>query len=549
MLRKDLPYNDAPTIVGDMILGDLMFGDPAPAAGDARQSQSRITIDGLFRRAALRRPGAIALADPPNRENFTDGRPLRLTYAEADRMVSAIAGRLRCMGLPTDAVVGVQLPNIAENILTILGVLRAGLIAAPLPLLWRRADAVTALSRAGAKALITCRRAGNFEHGLFATYVAAEVFSIRYVCGFGASVPDGVVPLDDLFTAAKIDSVPPLEREDNAAAHLAVITFEIGEDGPVPVARRQLELLAGGLGVLLESRIAQDTNILSTIAPASFAGLCLTLVPWLLTGGTLALHHAFDADIFAKARRDERARTLILPADIAFRLAATGLFAREGPTTLVAAWRSPERLAGSADWRERDAVLVDVPIFGEAGLVAARRGVGGRPAPLPLGPVTAPSNGQESEQAAMTVAELGATDANTLSLRGPMVPRHVFPPGIAHYGQPHFAILRDGLVDTGYACRVDHVSRTIAVTGPPAGLVTVGGYRFPLRSLRETIGYIDAGATLAAVADPQTGQRFVGNAADPAAMAAALKAFGVNPLVVAAFAGRGERAWGEALAG
>ena len=56
-------------------------------------------------------------------------------------MVSAIAGRLRRMGLPTDAIVGIQLPNIVENILTILGVLRAGMIAAPLPLLWRRADA------------------------------------------------------------------------------------------------------------------------------------------------------------------------------------------------------------------------------------------------------------------------------------------------------------------------------------------------------------------------------------------------------------------------
>ena len=117
---------------------------------------------------------------------FTDGPPLRLTYAEADRMISAIAGRLRRMGLTTDAIVGIQMPNIVENILTILGVLRAGLIAAPLPLLWRRADAVTALARVGAKALITCRRVGDFEHCQFATRVAAEVFSIRYVCGFGA---------------------------------------------------------------------------------------------------------------------------------------------------------------------------------------------------------------------------------------------------------------------------------------------------------------------------------------------------------------------------
>ena len=280
-----------------------------------------MTLDDLFRRAAARRPDAIALADAPNRESFTDGPPLRLTYAEADRMVSAIAGRLRRMGLPTDAIVGIQLPNTVENILTILGVLRAGLIAAPLPLLWRRADAVAALARVGAKALVTCRRVGKFDHCQFATRVAAEVFSIRYVCGFGAAVPDGVVPLDDLFAAAKLDPVPPLERAGNAAAHLAVISFEVGEDGPVPVARRHLELLAGGLGVLLESRLEQDANILSTMAPSTFAGICLTLVPWLLCGGTLVLHHPFDADVFARQRRDERCGTLILPAPVAFRLA------------------------------------------------------------------------------------------------------------------------------------------------------------------------------------------------------------------------------------
>ena len=139
----------------------MILDDPALAASDMPQNNSRISIDELFRRVALRRPGALALADAPNRAAFTDGPPLRLSYAEADRRVSAIAGQLRRMGLPTDAIVGIQLPNTVENILTLLGVLRAGLIAAPLPLLWRRADAVAALARVGAKALITCRRAGN----------------------------------------------------------------------------------------------------------------------------------------------------------------------------------------------------------------------------------------------------------------------------------------------------------------------------------------------------------------------------------------------------
>ena len=518
----------------------MILGDNALAAAAAAP---RITLDRLFRRAAARRPGAIALADAPNRETLTDGPPLRLSYAEADRMISAIAGRLRRIGLPVDAVVGIQMPNIVENVLTFLGVLRAGLIAAPLPLLWRRADAVTALSRVGAKALIACRRVGNFEHCALATHVAAEVFSIRHVCGFGGDMPDGVVPLDDLFTAAKLDPIPELDRDANAAAHLAVATFEVGEDGPVPVARRHLELLAGGLCVLLESRIEQDANLLSTIVPASFAGICLTLVPWLLSGGTLALHQAFDADVFARQRRDERAATLILPAAVAFRLAATGLFAREGPTHVVAAWHAPDRLATGADWPEREASLIDVPIFGEAGLIAARRGAGGRPLPIPLGAVGAPRD----SEGAVAVVELAATATDRVALRGPMVPRHMFPPGIERSDQPHFEIAGDGFVDSGYPCRVDSLRQSIVVAGPPAGIVNVGGYRFPLCALLQQIGRIDGGAALAALPDPLTGQRLVGSAADLGAMAAALNALGVNPLVAAAFGERGEQALRQAV--
>ena len=124
-----------------VILNDPRGKPATPTTG------ARATLDELLRRAAQRRPDAIALIDPPNRESFTDGGPRSLTYAQADRMVSAIAGRLRRMGLYTDAVVAIQMANTVEGVLALLGVLRAGLIAMPLPLLWRRAECVAALSR------------------------------------------------------------------------------------------------------------------------------------------------------------------------------------------------------------------------------------------------------------------------------------------------------------------------------------------------------------------------------------------------------------------
>ncbi len=517
----------------------MILGDPAAAA--PQQGPRRLTIDEVFHRIAAKHPERLALLDAPNRKTFTDGAPRRLTYADADRIVAAIAGRLHGMGMASDSVVGIQLPNTVDNILTLLGVLRAGLIAAPLPLLWRRAELVAALGRLGAKALITTGRIGGFNYCHSAMRVASEVFSIRYVCGFGDKLPDGIVAFDDLFAAAPPDPVPPRERErqHDAASHIAFITFDVGAGGIVPVARNHLEAIAGGLGVALEGRLAQNAGIVSTMAPASFAGLSLTFIPWLLSAGTLSLHHPFDAEVLALQRHDDGGSTLIVPDAAALRLGEAGAF--DGGLcsgTVIAAWRAPERLAASPVWSERDTALVDVSIFGEAGLVAARRGNDGRATPIPFGPVTAP----RGSPGAVVVAELVRTAAGTVALRGPMVPRHAFPPGIERSGLAHFEIDRFGLVDTGYSCEIDPASKAMVVTGPPSGLVGVGGYRFPLRDLQEAVGQIDGAANIAALPDRLLGQRLVGDARERDAVQAALNAVGINPLIAAAFRDRGVRA-------
>jgi AMP-binding enzyme len=480
------------------------------------------TIDALFRARVALSPEASALADTANRSSFTDGAGHRLSYAQADRAVAAIAARLRGMGLSSDAIVGIQLPNVAENILVLLAVLRAGMIAAPLPLLWRRADAVAALARIGAKALITCGRVGAFNHAQFAMGVAADVFSIRYVCAFGRNLPDGVVPFDDLVASPSDGPVPPADHEqaDDADTRLAAITFDVGEGGVVPVARSHRELLAGGMAVARESSLTPDFGILSTITPASFSGICLTLLPWLIGGGILALHHPFDPGVLMRQRRTDRCGTLIVPGPLALSLAETGALAIERAAGVIAAWRSPEQLAESSAWRESDVSFTDVSIFGEAGMIATRRGEGGLPLPL---------------LASKGIVELARTEAGTLALRGGLVPHRFFPPGIERSGLPYFKIGADGWIDTGYPCRFASKVGGLIVTGPPAGMVTVGGYRFPLRGLNETVRRIDGAATLTALPDPVIGQRLVGAASDRATVQAALAAVGVNPIVIAAF--------------
>jgi hypothetical protein len=502
-----------------------------PANNDSSTAPvPRTTLDDLFRRAAARRPEALALADPPNRESFTDGPPRRITYADADRMISAIAARLRSLGLQTDTVVGIQLPNTVESVLTLLGVLRAGMIAAPMPLLWRRAEAAPALRRIGARAIITASRLGDCDLSALATLIAAEIFSIRHIAAFGGNVADGVLPFDELI-AETLAKPPAVEREGDAAAHVAVVTMDVTPRGTMAVARNHTELLAGGCAASLEAGLRQDAHLLGAFALGSFAGLATVVVPWLLTGGTLSLHHGFDPDAFTTQGLSGRPDAVVIPGVLAAQINDAGLLAHPELESVLALWRTPERLRTGAPWQHPRAALTDVVVFGEIGLVAGRRDEAGEPLPLPVGVVAAPRGSDK----AIGVVEIAGSAAGTLALRGPMVPRHAFPRGAEHLGKPHLKARADGFVDTHYATRIDDNAGTAAITAPPPGMVGVGGYRFVLGELEQSVWRANGAAFITALPDALAGHRLAGISGAFGDIRTALRDLGANPLLADAF--------------
>jgi hypothetical protein len=511
----------------------MILGQSSPQHMAQVAKAGRATIDDIFRRAATRRPDAVALIDPPNRAAITGGAPRRLTFAEADRMISAVALRLRRLGLGIDQVVGLQMANTVDAAMTFLGILRAGLIAAPLPLLWRQADCVAALERVGAKALIVSGRIGAVDHCELAMNVAAEVFHIRQVGGFGDKLPDGVTGFDDLYAAPGGEPPPAINRAVNPAAHVAAITWDVAPEGLVPVGRSHFELLAAGAAIALEARVEQNAIILTSLALPSLAGLALGLIPWLLIGGSLALHHPFDDEVLLQQAHDEHCGVMVVPAPVALRLDESGALAPRGDIkTVIAAWRAPERMAASAPWSDPVVGLVDVPVFGETGVFATRRGGDGRPAPLALGPITAP----RGVSGALHVGEISRTAAGTLGLRGPPVPKFPLSPEIDSVAKPAFAVDADGLADTAFPCVIDPATRTLTISGPPAGIVEVGGYRFAEQALGALAAEVAPEGRITPQSDALAGQRLAGSAPDAARTRDALAARGVNPLIVAAFA-------------
>jgi hypothetical protein len=324
------------------------------------------------------------------------------------------------------------------------------------------------------------------------------------------------MPLD---TALAETQTCKAERCDPSAP--AIITFDMMNDGSRVVPRNHLQILSAGLAILLESGLAQGASLLSSVMPSSFAGFTSGVMSWLLSGGSLVLHHPIDPDVLLRQLIDEACDAFVAPSALVMRLDRAEAFGRlPSLRHVMAMWRAPDEVAASANWSCAHAALTDLYVFGEAGLFGATRGKDGAPAEIKAGVYGAP----RSLSTSAAVGETLLTARRTLALRGAMVVPTAYD--------------RDGksdAVDTHYTARIDPASGALRITAPPAGLVGVGGYRFIVDDLQTWSERLGQGAHLTALPDPVNGQRLAGHAPDRARARAALAELGLNPLMVEAF--------------
>jgi AMP-binding enzyme len=499
------------------------------------QTNASPTLNALFQRILARKPDAIALVDPLNKPKITGQPPRRLTYAQADRAISALAAHFIEAGLPTHSVIAVQLPNTIEFMLTVLAAHRAGLVVALFPQLWRQAELVAALNRTSARAIVTMSKIDGVNHADFAMNAAAEAFSIRHVCGFGADLPEGMASLDQALVRPP-EAARSIVQDGRKAA---IISFDMTADGFRAVPRTHLSVIAGGLALSLESDVPQGTTLMSAFAPSSFAGLTSSLAIWLLSGGSLVLHHPFDDDVLAQQIREHSCDTLVAPAPLALRLDELDLASHlSSLRNVIGMWRAPEQVVSSANWTAQEVSLTDAYLFGEAGLFGARRPAeDGAPAPIKPGPHGAPRELPGSSIA----GEILLTPKGTLGLRGPMVAIAAYAPPPPPSGSLIPQAPRD-YVDTEYAARFDRGTGEIFITAPPSGIMAVGGYRFLSSDLQEWGRRLGQGALLTALPDRLSGHRLAGRAQDNARAREALSELGLNPLMVEAFRDRSSAA-------
>lgn len=481
------------------------------------------SLDDLFRRSVARRPEAEALIDPQDKARVTGGEPLRLTYAQADRAIANLAAHFAQAPLPAGSTVAIQLPNTVEMFLAVLASMRAGLNVALIPLLWRKADLTDALNRIGARAILTMSRIDGVDYTAHAMDAAVDAFSVRHIGAFGADVPDGLVALDEIaFGDGHADR--PLSSRD--AQRASFITFDVTAAGLVVVPRTQVQLIANGLGLTMGLNLPAEPRIMSAIMPSSAAGFCLSGVAWLISGGTLLLHHPFDESVLLNALAEEGCTDFVAPAPLALRLGENPEFlAASELGQVVGLWRNPDQALGSSVWTGLQG-FHDVLAFGEAGFLTTRRDETGAATPINM----------RSDAISASVGEIVMTNAGTLGLRGPVVPSLAYADDrdVSGFRAPAPA----DIIDTGFAARHDPATGTVHLTAPPAGLIGVGGYRFRAGDLEDWSHRLPQGGLLTALPDRMTGHRLAGRTVNTAAARGFLSELGLNPLVGEAFRDR-----------
>jgi hypothetical protein len=117
--------------------------------------------------------------------------------------------------------------------------------------------------------------------------------------------------------------------------------------------------------------------LLSTIAPATLAGLVAGPFAALTGASSLTLHGPFEAERFLAARDADPGAHLVAPVALAPLLREGKLMADDAALILLSRFASPEVFAPPRPL-EGFGTLVDLHAFGETAVLAARR-VGGAP--------------------------------------------------------------------------------------------------------------------------------------------------------------------------
>lgn len=515
-----------------MLLTDEIMRDAYIASG----LWGNVTLDDMISRWASARAAEPAVSDGQ----------ITLTWQALETAVNKMATRLSRAGLEQDDAIATQSGNCVSAIVSFLGILRARMIAVPLPTLWDHNQTTRALTQIAPRAIIAGEPCPHRNFAENACQSATDVVSIRQVFGFGNSLPDGMVDLSGVFGRIAIESGYP-QRRTNEPEHVATMCWWQGPDAlPRIVPRSHNHWFAAGLGPVAESRINAKDVLLSGQFLTNTGAIGSVLVPWLLSGCKLKLFEPPSSIPLAELCQQSGATILVIPG------AVIGNIKGLGSTDLrriMCLW--PNLQAAHLHRNNADTApglaMTDIFFLGEQGLYARPRHTDVKIGNLTLGRIPLPGGGDDPPCLLETrIKGKGHRAANNdpllsgeLQVSGPMVP----PPFMS--GSQSLGVSLDEKTNRfvdGFAGT--ELTAKIANPSPPsfvpvdfeAGVIATGGVRHSVKDLETDYIKVEAIQDVAVFGteEPVFGQKIAaqivsewGSGADPRIIRADLLASGI----------------------
>ena len=265
------------------------------------------TLHGLLAGHAIGRAGHLAVKDQPNREELTGKPPLSLTWAELELASEALATRLQDRGIAAGDRLIVQLPNVAELLVTYYAVSKIGAIISPVPVQYGSHELQLVAAALDAAALITLERFRDTE--LAAAARAALPGTRVLVFHDDLPVEPGASP-------------QRCQRPPDDANRVLSICWTSGTTGtPKGVPRSHNMWLATARCSIEAGSYTGDDVLLNPFPLVNMAALGGFLFPAALLGSSIMLHHPLDPPLFLKQMQDEKVTFTIAPPALLNQLA------------------------------------------------------------------------------------------------------------------------------------------------------------------------------------------------------------------------------------
>ena len=376
-------------------------------AAPERHPLAGYSLASLLQGATQLRPTGLALQD--------DGASGALTLAGLLQKVEVQAARLFATGLnPGDTAALIATPANA-TIVSLLAACRLGLNVVLLPPAMTREMRIETTGALGADAILSPASFDGLDLAEEALASAMANESVRVVGMTQGVVPDGAIALDG-FVA--LDEASPLPSEPRGANMTRLITFEMTPQGrAMPMVQEQATLIAAAMAFVDVVKLGQGQRLVTSLPPATHAGLAAGLVAMLLSGMTLHYMPVFSLEALTRARQLLPPASLLLPERVVMAMSADADAAQGWQTLLAMSRWSAEGLSYTPPHAlSFSAPLFDLHAFGERAMLSVKRDAQGRATALPDAPQDFALNG-----ANVTALKIEETPAGAMILSGAAV--------------------------------------------------------------------------------------------------------------------------------